>query len=137
MTDIIELAKQAGFELILNKLSVRDNMNRQIDLHEKLTKFAQLLQQGEAVAEPPDAFYWADETGKPVHTSAFLGQPVPFAIANAKSYGHHAVLLYRTPPNLQAKLDKAREALQDICNKDVRQLRSAEVIAQQALKDIE
>jgi hypothetical protein len=38
---------------------------------------------------------------------------------------------------LKQKLDKAREDLEYICNKEVRQLCSAEAIAQQVLKDIE
>lgn len=49
MTDIIELAKRAGFDVSEGQIIVGDYGN-QWDVSEKLTKFAQLLQQGEAVA---------------------------------------------------------------------------------------
>lgn len=46
-------------------------------------------------------------------------------------------VLFTSPPNTQAMLDMAMEALKDICNEDIRQLRSAEAIAREALKELE
>jgi hypothetical protein len=44
--------------------------------------------------------------------------------------------LYTSPPDTEAKLKLAVEALEDICNKDIRLLQSAESIATKALEAI-
>lgn len=184
MTDIIELAKK-WFESEEGKQSLKDaienaeRMNQHLEkarqipthlMHEPfvpvLTKFAQLLQQGEPVAQPlrinlgfgKYGIHHGNIEDVPCLTISDLGTgvineptkhenmaPLPkenevlsITFANKESYEvfkKEFDSIFTTPPSMQAKLDKAREALQYI------ETQTTEGwllnVVQQALKDTE
>jgi hypothetical protein len=91
--NIIELAKEAGFGVVRCNERFIITDNGEPDLTVFLTKFAELLQASEPVA-------YADyERG----TCHLIGTPIPKdEIKNP---------LFASPPNTEAEIDKAREAL--------------------------
>jgi hypothetical protein len=96
--NIIELAKEAGFTIILGRISLKDAMNRQIDVENQITKFAELLQ---AQASEPVAWRNPNDNHR---ASAFMWQ----------QSATHSKPLFASPPNTQQKLDKAIWALKHV-----------------------
>lgn len=138
MTDIIELAKQAGFLMVEDiddkEIIISDGFTK-MRITDQLTKFAQLLQQGEAVAAESRFTVGGDTTWK----KSTIEHHYMVQENKDEWPNYETRLLYTTPPDTQAKLDKYREALQlgiealegeGIYPKTVAKL-------QQALKDIE
>lgn len=145
---LADIAKQAGFFINGKNICASDYRNF-MTINDQLTKFAQLLQQGEAVDGDDENKVTVDKRD----LFCFVRSEIKDALTNDENFDAQAWLwsaatdktveclskLYDgvTPPDTQQKLDKAREALQDICNKEVRKLRTAEAISQQALKETE
>jgi hypothetical protein len=139
--NIIELAKQAGFKIDDEGEPFIYFNEQWIDVTAELTKFAQLLQQGEAVAKLT------------VFVNQSKGKGYSVDVNKSLDFGLYD--LFTTPPdtqaelerlrsiqrtdnstviaNLQQKLDKAREALRKIVGHDM----ACSVIARQALKETE
>lgn len=122
MTDIIELvrntAKQVGFHVEGNMIFAESSHQ---NIANRLTKFAQLLQQGEAVATilSRDGDY------------NFIHWHTPLQKIEVGTQ------LFTTPPDTKQKLDKARERLTKMaCLTQTENLLWWQIEARQALKDI-
>lgn len=139
MTDIIELAEKADAGFMYSN---DENYKRELKLitfsPDELTKFAQLLQQGEAVGISEKVGVMRVQSNGKVAVDLNFDHWDDYS----KDHEYH---LFTTPPDTQQKLDKAREALQKCEEAMAWELGGeplptlmieARALAQQALKDI-